>query len=75
MADAEEPAAKKLRAKRIPTLEDATTAYLARPKLRSEHNKDSVQRQVHNHLKDWLKKPLDEITVNRHAKVTHLGGL
>lgn len=70
-------AAKKLMAKRIPTVEDATTAYLARPKLRSDHNKELVKKQVHSHLKDWLKKPLDEITkdmcVKAHARIAPNG--
>ena len=54
--------AKRQRASRIPTLEQATATYLARPKLRSEHNKNQVRSQIHNHLTAWLSKPLDEIT-------------
>ena len=54
--------AKRQRASRIPTLEQATATYLARPKLRSEHNKNQVRSQIHNHLTAWLSTPLDEIT-------------
>ncbi len=45
-----------------PTLEAATEAYLARPKLRSDTHKASVRRQFNLHLKEWLRLPLDEIT-------------
>jgi integrase len=45
-----------------PTLEAATKAYLNRPKLRSEAYKAGIQSQFENHLKDWLRLPLDEIT-------------
>jgi len=45
-----------------PTLEKALDAYLARPKLRSEANKRSLQQQFNLHLKDWLRLPLDEIS-------------
>lgn len=55
-------AAKKLTAKKTPTLEEALERYLARAKLRSEHNKDIVGSQIKSHLKAWLKLPLDEIT-------------
>ncbi len=69
--------AKRLRASRIPTLEQATDDYLARPKLRSEHNKAQVRAQMHNHLKSWLKMPLDEISkadsVRAHARVAKNG--
>ncbi|PQV58751.1 phage integrase family protein [Defluviimonas denitrificans] len=54
--------AKRLRAAKIPTLTEATAAYIARPKLRSEANKDQVKSQMESHLKAWLKRPLDEIT-------------
>ncbi len=54
-----------------PTLADATEAYLARPKLRSDAHKISVRQQFELHLKDWLKLPLTEISkamvVSRHA--------
>ena len=53
--------AKRLRAAKIPTLKDATTDYLLRAKLRSDHNKTQVQAQMDRHLKTWLKLPLDEI--------------
>ncbi len=38
--------AKRLRAERIPTLDQATDDYIARPKLRSEHNKAQVRKQM-----------------------------
>lgn len=70
-------AAKRLAARRIPTLRDATDGYLARPKLRSEHNKSAVRVQMHDHLKDWLDTPLDEITkdmcVRAHARIAPRG--
>ena len=54
--------AKRLRAAKTPTLADATKDYLARPKLRSDANKGIVDGQMNQHLKAWLKRPLDEIT-------------
>ncbi len=42
--------AKRLRAERIPTLDQATDDYIARSKLRSEHNKAQVRKQMGNHL-------------------------
>lgn len=59
-----------------PTLEMAMEAYLARPKLRSETHKKTIRAQFENHLKDWLRLPLDEITkamaADRHRKLgTH----
>lgn len=54
--------AKRLRAAKIPTLADAAKDYLARPKLRSDHNRTQVQAQMDSHLKAWLKRPLDEIS-------------
>lgn len=45
-----------------PTLEQAMLSYIAQPKLRSEAYKTSVHDQLHLHLGDWLKLPLDEIT-------------
>lgn len=45
-----------------PTLEAAMETYLARPKLRSETNKQEIRRQFANHIKDWMKLPLDEIS-------------
>lgn len=67
-------AAKKLMAKKTPTLEEAMQKYLARPKLRSEHNKTSVASQIKSHLKAWLKVPLDEITrsmcVDAHDRIS-----
>lgn len=45
-----------------PTLETATAAYLARPRLRSDVHKNSIRQQFNLHLKDWLRLPLDEIT-------------
>jgi integrase len=69
--------AKRLRAAKTPTLTDATKDYLARPKLRSDHNKTIVQRQIDVHLKAWLKRPLDEITkadcVAAHRRIAQAG--
>ncbi len=44
-----------------PTLERAMEAYLARPKLRSETGKHVVRQQLHKHLGDWMRLPLDEL--------------
>lgn len=70
-------AAKRLRASRIPTLEEAAETYLARPKLRSEHNKGQVRSQMHTHLKSWLRTPLDEITkddcARAHTRIAKVG--
>ncbi len=56
-----------------PTLEHAMTSYLARPKLRSAHHKDTVEMQLRLHLSDWMRLPLDEINkkmvVERHRKL------
>jgi integrase len=56
-----------------PTLKAAIEAYLARPKLRSERGKVNLRGQLHNHLRDWLRLPLDQITksmvVARHAEL------
>lgn len=53
-----------------PTFQAAMESYLARPKLRSEVHKLTLRQQFDNHLKDWLKLPLDEISkprvVDRH---------
>lgn len=53
-----------------PALQNALEAYLARPKLRSETHRSGMRQLFDNHLKDWLKLPLDEITksmvVDRH---------
>jgi len=55
------------------TLEQAMEAYLARPKLRSETHKVGIRAQFDNHLKDWMRLPLDEISksmaVERHRKL------
>lgn len=57
-----------------PTLEEAMESYLARPKLRSEVHRLNVRQQFENHLKDWLRLPLDEITktmaVERHRSLS-----
>lgn len=45
-----------------PTLQEAMDAYLARPKLRSQTHKLGIKQQFNNHLKDWLKLPLDDLT-------------
>lgn len=56
-----------------PTLEAATEAYLARPRLRSDVHKSTIRQQFDLHLKDWLRLPLDEITksmvVDRHRSL------
>ncbi len=69
--------ARRLRAARIPTLEQATDDYLARPKLHSGHNKNQVRGQIHNHLTEWLPMPLDEITkdmcVKAHERIAKTG--
>lgn len=56
-----------------PTLQAAMDGYLARPKLRSEAHKLSVRQQFENHLKDWMRLPLDEISksqvVERHRSL------
>lgn len=56
-----------------PTLEVAMESYLARPKLRSEAHRSGLRQQFENHLKDWLRLPLDEITkgmvVERHRSM------
>ncbi len=56
-----------------PTLDLSIESYLARPKLWSEAHKLSVRAQIDNHLRDWLKLPLDEITkvmvVERHRSM------
>ncbi|MES0824522.1 tyrosine-type recombinase/integrase [Ruegeria sp. SCP11] len=56
-----------------PTLEVATESYLARPRLRSEAHRSGLRQQFDNHLKDWLRLPLDEITkgmvVDRHRSM------
>ena len=53
-----------------PLLKDAIEAYLARPKLRSDIHKREFRRQLHLHLRDWLRLLLDEISkrmvVERH---------
>lgn len=54
--------AKRHAAAKIPTLTQALDNYLAREKLRSEHNKTSVGSQIKIHLKSWLHLPLNEIT-------------
>ncbi|AQS49901.1 hypothetical protein BMG03_13815 [Thioclava nitratireducens] len=67
-------AAKKFAAAKVPTLEAALERYLARPKLRSQHNKNSVESQIRTHLKSWLTMPLDEITramcVDAHERIS-----
>jgi integrase len=56
-----------------PTLERSLAGYLARPKLRSELNKIGVQQQFENHLRDWMRLPLTEISkamvVERHRSL------
>ena len=56
-----------------PTLEAATEAYLARPKLRSDEHKHDVRGQFQKHLRDWSRLPLSEITkamvVARHREM------
>ena len=38
-----------------PQIRDAIEAYLARPKLRSDIHKHELRRQLHLHLRDWLR--------------------
>ena len=45
-----------------PLLKEAMEAYLARPRLRSEVHKHGLRNPFNNHLKDWLRLPLDEIS-------------
>ena len=56
-----------------PTLLDALDAYLVRPKLRSEAHKSGMRQLFQNHLRDWLRLPLDEISkgmvVERHRSL------
>jgi integrase len=51
-------------------------AYLVRPRLRSETHKKGTRAQLSLHLKDWLKRPLDEVTrsmvVSRHQELAHV---
>lgn len=58
---------------KVPTLQKALDAYLAREKLRSEKNKEIVRGLIENHVGDWLDLPLNEITramvVARHQKM------
>lgn len=53
-----------------PTLQASMESYLARPKLRSEAHKLSIRQLFDNHLSDWMKLRLDEISksqvVDRH---------
>ena len=57
-----------------PTLQDATEAYLARPKLRSEAHEAGMRQQFEKHLRDWMRLPLDEFTrsmvVRRHQELS-----
>jgi len=57
--------AQRMAVSRIPTLRDATTTYLARPKLRSDHNKNQVKAQMENKLLDWLDLRPDYIPAPR----------
>lgn len=66
--------AKRLRAARTPTLNEALSTYIARPKLRSDQNKEIVEGQMLMNLKDWLDTPLDQIDraicARAHARLT-----
>ena len=68
--------AKRLRAARTPTLKEALATYIARPKLRSDQNKEIVEGQMMLNLKDWLDTPLDQIDramcARAHARITTL---
>ena len=44
-----------------PTLEEALETYLARPKLRSQSNIEGVRAQMHLHLRDWMRLPIDQL--------------
>lgn len=56
-----------------PTLEAAMEVYLERPKLRSDRYRHGVRAYMENHLRDWLRLPLDEISksmvVRRHQQL------
>jgi hypothetical protein len=56
-----------------PTLSASMDSYLERPKLRSDDHKVVIRNQFDLHLKDWLKRPLTEITkamvVDRHRSL------
>lgn len=45
-----------------PTLPVSMESYLARPEIRSEHHRLTLQGQFEKHLKDWMRLPLDEIS-------------
>ena len=66
--------AKRLRAARTPTLKEALATYIARPKLRSDVNREIVEGQMQVNLKDWLDTPLDQIdramSARAHARLT-----
>jgi hypothetical protein len=59
-----------------PTLEWAMETYLGRPKLRSDAFKANVRGYLNNHLRDWMRLPLDEITrsmvVARHGQLARI---
>lgn len=59
---------------RAPNLGEALSSYLACPKIRSSTYKHALKMQFDNHLKDWLKLPLDEITkamvLHRHKELS-----
>lgn len=59
-----------------PILEWALETYLARPKLRSDAFKATVRGYMRNHLGDWMRLPLDEITrsmvVARHGQLAQI---
>lgn len=56
-----------------PSLVEAMDVYLARPKLRSDAHRDGVRAMFENHLADWMRLPLDEISksmvVRRHQEM------
>lgn len=60
---------------RVPTLEAALESYLARPKLRSGTHKRSVRQQFDLHLKDWMKRPLDEIDQSPGGRSAQVDGI
>ena len=59
-----------------PTLEVATEAYLARPKLRSEDHKYGIRVQFNRRLRDWMRLPLSEVSkamvAERHASMANV---
>jgi len=56
---------------RVPTLREAMSEYLSRPKLRSSAHKRNVANGIEKYLADWLDTPINEID-RRAVKARHL---